>query len=97
MSCICNFGAGTVTCHCAACHETFTSESAFDLHQRLDDNGKNVCLVPAYMRNKKGQLAMTTVRMTPDCCPVWGRNRPDLAARPAQLESADLRASRPAA
>lgn len=79
MSCSCNFGAGASVCHCAACHETFTAVTAFDLHQRLDASGRNVCLVPAYSRNKKGVLVFKVVRLTPDVCPVWGTNRPDLA------------------
>ena len=36
MSCRHNFGTGLSTCHCAGCHETFTSISAFDVHQRID-------------------------------------------------------------
>lgn len=32
--------------HCAGCHETFTSVSAFDRHQTLDDGG-SVCYDPA--------------------------------------------------
>jgi hypothetical protein len=33
-------------CHCAACHRTFTSASAFDRHQALD-GGTVVCRDPA--------------------------------------------------
>lgn len=32
--CTCQFGGGHQVSHCAACHETFTSLTAFDRHQR---------------------------------------------------------------
>ena len=36
---------GLNTSHCAACHETFTSLTPFDAHQRLQD-GRVACLNP---------------------------------------------------
>lgn len=76
MSCRCVFIADeskpSATCHCAGCHQTFSGVSSFDLHQRLDD-GKVVCLSPAYARNQKGSLIFASVRRTPDGKPVWGR------------------------
>jgi hypothetical protein len=35
MSCKCDLGTGLNMCHCAGCHRTFTSISAFDMHQRI--------------------------------------------------------------
>ena len=53
MSCACDFGRGFKTCHCAACHRTFTSVEAFDRHQRLEDGGI-VCLDPATLQRRDG-------------------------------------------
>lgn len=44
---------GDATGHCAKCHETFSSESAFDAHQRLEE-GKVTCLNPATYQTEGG-------------------------------------------
>jgi hypothetical protein len=76
VSCKCNFGSGLSTCHCAGCHETFTSVSAFDLHQRLDDDGLT-CLDPGEMFRKDGVTrVLTVIRHTLTGDPVWGQYDP---------------------
>ena len=38
---------GLKTAHCSACHQTFTTPSAFDLHRTGSHaNGKRACLPP---------------------------------------------------
>jgi hypothetical protein len=76
MSCNCPF-TGSSTCHCAACHQTFSSITAFDLHQRLDGD-RNVCLAPAYARDRRGKLMFKVVR-GPAGGSVWGRNAENTA------------------
>lgn len=51
--------SGARTCHCAGCCETFSSTSAFDLHQRGGD-----CADPATVRRL---AAVETAHGT-----VWG-------------------------
>ena len=80
MSCDCDFGAGLRICHCAGCHETFTSVSAFDLHQRIDD-GEEVCINPELLRKRDGDKVLAECRKTPDGRAVWGVCRPDLPKR----------------
>jgi hypothetical protein len=70
MNCNCTW-TGLSTCHCAGCHRTFTSVTAFDMHQRIQD-GRNVCLDPAVMRKGDGTFVMAVLRKTPDGQPVWG-------------------------
>lgn len=53
MPCRCSFPPGLSVCHCARCHRSFTSSSAFDLHQRLTEDGL-VCLDPADLKRKDG-------------------------------------------
>lgn len=94
MSCTCNFGAGFSTCHCAQCHRTFTSITAFDMHQGLDD-GRTVCTDPAFLRRRDGQPQLAALRMTPDGQEVWGqydaRQHPhDAPAPPLGEESQPL-------
>lgn len=72
MSCRCDFGSGLSTCHCAACHRTFTSPSAFGLHQRFDA-GQVTCLDPAVMTMRDGAPVMAPCRKTPDGKPIWGK------------------------
>lgn len=74
LSCKCDFGNGLKTCHCTACHESFASVSAFDLHQRLD-TGHTVCADPAAMRRKNGN----SVLVSRDG--IWGQYDPR-GARP---------------
>lgn len=71
-------------CHCAGCHETFSSVTPFDLHQRLD-GGKVTCLSPAYHRDRKGQLVFAQVRPG-----VWGRPGQNPAYATAHDENAAL-------
>lgn len=75
MSCGCDFGSGLGTCHCAGCHRTFTSISAFDLHQRID-GGRNVCLDPAEARRRNGDPVFAVCRLTAEGPPVWGQYDP---------------------
>jgi hypothetical protein len=85
VSCQCDFGAGLSTCHCAGCHETFTSVSAFDMHQRIGDGGLT-CLAPWAVTKRDGSPAMTVVRTVngrADDFPVWGQYDP----RPRQFNS----------
>lgn len=35
------------TGHCSGCCRTFSGETAFDKHQRLDPDGRTICLDPA--------------------------------------------------
>lgn len=87
---------GTSMCHCAACHQFFTSVSAFDLHQRLqvsDGRGTVICLQAAYARNKSGGLIFKSVRTTARGYTVWGSNRPDLPGRTRGDESQPLSGS----
>lgn len=72
MSCKCNFGTGLSTCHCAGCHQTFTSVTAFDMHQRLDDDGLH-CSIASLMVKRDGSPKMAVYRKTPDGQPVWGQ------------------------
>ena len=44
---------GHSTCHCAACHRTFTSLSGFDAHQTIEGSGVR-CTDPAGMCRKNG-------------------------------------------
>jgi hypothetical protein len=88
MSCACSF-TGSSACHCAGCHSTFSSVTAFDLHQRLDDDKGNVCLAPAYARDRKGRLMFKVVR-APGGNSVWGRNAENTAFPPARQESEPL-------
>jgi len=37
---------GNRTGHCAKCHETFEGVTAFDAHQRINDDGSVTCLDP---------------------------------------------------
>ena len=53
--CACPF-TGRNTCHCAACHATFTGVAAFDAHQRLGPAGL-ACLDPAAVRRRDGTPA----------------------------------------
>lgn len=76
MSCACDFGAGLATRHCAGCCRTFTSISAFDLHQRIED-GRVVCSDPAEVTKRDGTHLMAVIRHTRTGSPVWGRNVPD--------------------
>lgn len=47
---------GHSTCHCGACHRTFTSLSAFDAHQTLVRDVSGVrCSDPAGMYRKSGK------------------------------------------
>lgn len=48
---------GNQSGHCATCHTTFSSNVAFDLHRRLVD-GRPVCIPPAELRNRKGELVL---------------------------------------
>jgi len=80
MSCTCLFGKGTLTCHCAACHVTFTGAESFDRHQTIE-NGKVVCRDPATWMKDDGDPLFMAYRETPDGKPVWGRYRPDLPQR----------------
>lgn len=76
MSCKCDFGKGLLTCHCSGCCRTFTSPSAFSMHQRIPgkpgDWGLVVCLNPAEMFRRNGDPMLMPVRETPDGSPVWG-------------------------
>jgi hypothetical protein len=55
---------GYLTCHCSACHRTFTGIHSFDKHRM---NGK--CVHPEHVLDKHGQrmLALTNRRY-----PCWG-------------------------
>lgn len=72
MSCTHNFGTGLSTCHCARCHETFTSITAFDMHQHLL-LGDIACVNPAVLTKRDGSPALAVIRQTPDGSPVWGK------------------------
>jgi len=59
--------------HCANCHRHFSSDSAFDLHQRLDHRpckghpqsrcaGVSVCQDPATLRKRDGSLRLVQLR-----------------------------------
>jgi len=41
---------GNRTGHCAKCHETFEGLTAFDAHQKLNDDGSVRCLPPASVK-----------------------------------------------
>jgi hypothetical protein len=41
-------------------------------HQRQGPDGV-VCLNPRYSRDRHGELIFTSLRLTPDANPVWGR------------------------
>ncbi len=80
MSCACDFGTGLNICHCAGCHETFTSVSAFDKHQHLDDDGNAICTDPMSVLRQDGAAWFAVTRRTPAGWPAWGRadSRPHL-------------------
>ena len=90
MSCSCPF-TGSATCHCAGCHETFTAVTAFDLHQRLNEQG-NVCLSPAYARRRSGAPVFTVIRLASDSRPVWGQATENTFRRGVQEKSPGLTA-----
>lgn len=73
-------------CTCAACHVTFTSPSAFDMHQRLTGGGV-VCADPGTAIKPDGSPTFKVCRRTPDGEPVWGSYRPDLPGRGRARES----------
>lgn len=74
MSCACNFGTGLSTCHCAGCHQTFTSVTAFDKHQEIQD-GRVICTAPATLFRRDGTTPVfAVIRETPDGSPVWGQH-----------------------
>jgi len=78
--CACRF-VGRSTAHCAACHETFNSVSAFDEHQRLarENTGlRVVCLDPRTAVDRKGSQIFTVAARTG----YWGTGArfPDAAA-----------------
>jgi len=72
-SCACDFGHGLRTCHCAACHETFTGVTAFDAHHVENEDGVTVCLDPATALKPDGSLKFAAIRLTPEASLVWGR------------------------
>ena len=47
---------GNITGHCAEreCHRTFTGIKAFDRHQSISSEGRNVCHDPAAITRKDG-------------------------------------------
>lgn len=45
--------SGVRVCHCGGCHETFSSLSAFDAHQRGTTPGQ-LCKKPEEMTDKEG-------------------------------------------
>jgi hypothetical protein len=47
-------GVGTNHCQCMGCREYFNSVAAFDLHQRLDTDGRPVCVYPGAMTDRDG-------------------------------------------
>lgn len=77
MSCKCDFGKGLSVCHCAACHLTFTSSSAFAMHQRIpatpDDWGLVECLDAETAMARSGKPMFMSYGKTPDGSPIWGR------------------------
>ena len=77
MSCMHDFGGGLATCHCASCHQTFTSITAFDKHQKLTGEwGKVECLEPETMRKRNGDPVLIPYRETPGGYPIWGKFDP---------------------
>ena len=81
--CSCDFGKGLATCHCAACHETFTAVGPFDRHQRHGGPAGTVCLDPATATRRDGRPVFAAYRKTPGGRPVWGMasERPHPRAR----------------
>lgn len=45
---------GNQSGHCAACHRTFGSLTAFDAHQSINDDGHNVCADPSTLKSRDG-------------------------------------------
>lgn len=88
----CDFGSGLKACHCARCNEAFTAVEAFDLHQRVSDDGVT-CLDPQVMTRKDGSPMFARQGQ------LWARNRPGRKARewPARTggRAADGREARP--
>ena len=77
MSCTCDFGKGLAVCHCAACCKTFTSSSAFAMHQRIPREGDGwglvECLDPETAVTRSGKQMFMPYGKTPDGSPVFGR------------------------
>lgn len=82
MSCTCNFGTGLSVCHCARCHQTFTSVTAFDMHQSVGDDGLH-CSIASLMVKRDGSPKLAIYRNTPDGRPVWGQ----FTLQPRQFDS----------
>lgn len=78
--CTCLIGQGMLTCHCVACHQTFTGAESFDRHQTLDD-GKVTCRDAETWLAPDGRPLFIAYRQTPDGRAIWGRYRPDLPQR----------------
>lgn len=64
--------AGTGPCHCTGCHETFSSESSFTMHQRIDKEGHGTCLDPEEMLTKAGERRLIRNKRG-----HWGAPPPD--------------------
>lgn len=70
---------GNQSGHCAACHETFSSNFAFELHRRIKD-GRAYCVHPGKVLNRKG-MALLEARTDSLGTTQWGqRSRPVPAA-----------------
>lgn len=70
--CTCKF-TGTATCHCAACHETFGSLSAFEWHQKMFPPFGPVCTDPELIFRRDGSRVLFR-----DSRGYWREHRPDL-------------------
>lgn len=64
---------GQSACHCAACHETFGSISAFDWHQKMFPPYGPVCLDPESIHRRDGSQVLFR-----DARGYWREHRPDL-------------------
>jgi hypothetical protein len=62
---------GGKACHCASCHRTFTTVTAFDMHRY-----EFACSDPAGMTRRDGSPALAVIRKAKDGSPVWGQNGP---------------------
>ena len=76
--CACDFGKGLKTCHCAGCCFTFTSPSAFAMHQRIpkaaDGWGIVECTDPSAEVKRNGDPVYTSYGTTPEGKPIWGQS-----------------------
>lgn len=52
--------AGNRTGHCSGCHRTFSGVTAFDAHQRMQDE-RSVCLDPGTLTGKDEKPRFRTV------------------------------------